>query len=107
VPRSADDVTAAITAGDESHAGRIRKAVEEALDDLEKKEIIRKRLDPDTHQHVWILDHDYLCHGVLEAERRANPWLVSAQEGHRNFRNARQSDYMSSFRHRNWMRYGS
>jgi hypothetical protein len=97
VPKSADDVTATITAGDESHAGRIRKAVEEALDDLEKKEIIRKRLDPDTHQHVWILDHDYLCHGVLEAERRANPWLVSAQEGHRNFRNARQSDYMSSF----------
>jgi hypothetical protein len=88
VPKSADDVTATITAGDESHAGRIRKAVEEALDDLEKKEIIRKRLDPDTHQRVWILDHDYLCRGVLEAERRANPWLVSAQEGHRDFRNA-------------------
>jgi hypothetical protein len=88
VPRSTDDVAAAITTGDESHAGRIRKAVEEALDDLEKKEVIRKRLDPDIHQQVWILDHDYLCRGVLEAERRANSWFVSAQEGYRDFRNA-------------------
>jgi hypothetical protein len=88
VPRSTDDVAAAITTGDESHAGRIRKAVEEALDDLERKEVIRKRLDPDTHQQVWILDHDYLCCSVLEAGRRANPWFVSAQEGNRDFRNA-------------------
>jgi hypothetical protein len=88
VPRSTDDVAAAITTGDESHAGRIRKAVEEALDDLERKEVIRKRLDPDTHQQVWILDHDYLCRSVLEAGRRANPWFVSAQEGNRDFRNA-------------------
>jgi hypothetical protein len=88
VPKSTAEMAAAITAGDESQGGRMSRAVEEALDDLEKKEIIRKRLDPDTRQHVWILDHDYLCRGVLEAERRANRWFALAQERHRAFREA-------------------
>jgi len=78
VPRSTDDLVAAITAGDESHAGLIREAVEEALDDMEKKEILRKRLDPETRRYVWSLDNYYLCHGVLEAERRANPSFTIA-----------------------------
>ena len=93
VPRSTEDVAAAITAGDDSRTDRIRKAVEEALDDLEKKEIIRKRLDPDTRQHVWILDHDYLCLAVLEAERRANHWFALAQEGYRAFLDAGSSTW--------------
>ena len=64
---------------------RLRHAVELALDDLEKAELLRKRLAPNTRQYVWLLDHDYLCHGVLAAERLANPVLTQAQEGYRAF----------------------
>ena len=39
------------------------------------------------------LDHDYLCHGVLEAERRANPSFTIAQEGYRSFRDAGSSTW--------------
>ena len=93
VPRTSAEVAASIAAGDESQAGHLRKAVEEALDDLEKKEIIRKRFDPDTRQYVWILDHDYLCRGVFEAERRANRWFARAQESYRAFQDARSSPW--------------
>jgi hypothetical protein len=88
IPRTIDDLATTIVAGNAHHADQITQVVAVALDDLESKEIIRKRLDPDTHQHVWILDHDYLCRGVLEAERRANRWLILAQEGSRAFQEA-------------------
>jgi hypothetical protein len=88
VPRSTTDLEKAIIAGDETNPARTERAVEAALDDLQMKEIIRKRVDPDTRQHVWILDHDYLCRGVLEAGRRANRWFAVAQEGCRAFQDA-------------------
>ena len=55
------------------------------LDDLAEREIVRKRIDPDTRQHVWVLDHDYLCSGVMEAERRANKWVAVLETGSREF----------------------
>jgi hypothetical protein len=85
MPRSTADLEKAVVAGYETNVDRIVSAVEAALDDLEMKEIIRERLDPDNRQQVWILDHDYLCRGVLEAERRANQWFALAQGGHRAF----------------------
>jgi hypothetical protein len=88
VPRSTADLAKTITVGNTADPSHLKGAVEVALEDLEKKEIVRRRLDPDTRQHVWVLDHDYLCRGVLEAERRANRWLALAQEGHRAFREA-------------------
>jgi hypothetical protein len=88
VPRSTADLEKAIIAGDEANPGRLERAVEAALNDLQMKEIIRKRLDPDTRQHVRILDHDYLSRGVLEVERRANRWFAVAQEGYRAFQDA-------------------
>jgi hypothetical protein len=91
VPRSTADLEKAIIAGDETNTGRFEKAVEAALNDLQMKEIIRKRLDPDTRQHVWSLDHDYLSRGVLEAERRANHWFASVQEGYGAFQDAGSS----------------
>jgi len=91
VPRSTADLEKAIMAGYDTNADRIASAVEAALNDLEMKEIIRKRLDPDSRQHVWILDHDYLCRGVLEAERQANQWFTLAQEGYRAFYDAGDS----------------
>jgi Novel STAND NTPase 1 len=88
VPRSTTDLEKAITAGDETNPERIEGDVNAGLDALQTKEIIRKRLDPDTRQHVWVLDDDYLCRGVLEAERRANRWFILAQEGYRAFQDA-------------------
>jgi hypothetical protein len=89
VPRSTQDLKDIITTVDyQSDGSRLKQATEDALDDLEKKELVRKRLDPDTRQHMWLLDHDYLCRGVLEVERRANRWSALAQEGARAFHDA-------------------
>jgi len=88
VPRSTADLAKTITVGNAADPSHLKGAVEVALDDLEKKEIVRRRLDPDTRQHVWVLDHDYLCRGLLEAERRANRWFTLAQERYRTFQDA-------------------
>ena len=56
-------------------------ALSQALSDLENKKIIRQRLNPDTEELVWTLDHDYLCHGVLETQRRAQRWYALLEEG--------------------------
>jgi hypothetical protein len=94
VPQSTQDLANVLLTEDHhSDGSRVTQAIEEALDDLEKKELVRKRLDPDTRQHVWLLDHDYLCHGVLEAERRANRWVALAQEGSRVFQEAGRSSW--------------
>src|SRR5436189_2711083 len=89
IPRSTQDLEDVITTVDhQSDGSRLKQAIEDALDDLEKKQLVRKRLDPDTRQHMWLLDHDYLCHSVLEVERRANRWFALAQEGSRAFHDA-------------------
>ncbi|HEY44610.1 MAG TPA: hypothetical protein G4O11_11575 [Anaerolineae bacterium] len=88
IPKSTDDLQKAVIRGDKRDSGRLQQTVQVVLNYLEQREIIRKRLDPDTHQHVWILDHDYLCRGVLETEHRASRWFITAQESHRAFREA-------------------
>lgn len=50
---------------------------------------------PTLRLHVWVLDHDYLCRGVLEAERKAAQWLVFAEERQRAFRDAGDSIWRS------------
>ena len=91
IPKSADDLQGILISGDKCDSERIKQAVQVALNYLEQREIIRKRLDPDTHQHVWILDHDYLCRGVLEAEQKASRWFIMAQESHKAFQEAGRS----------------
>ncbi len=59
-----------------------------ALEFLEDREIVRQRIDPDTRGHVWLLDHDYLTNGILEADRRANVWPSLLQEKFRSFEDA-------------------
>jgi hypothetical protein len=71
VPRSTADLAKTITVGNTADPSHLKGAVEVALDDMERKEIVRKRLDPDTRQHVWVLDHDYLCRGVAEVQKVA------------------------------------
>ncbi len=87
IPKSLSDI-AALVAKNTSDINRVKSAIENVLDDLETKELLRRRLDPDTRQYVWFLDHDYLCHGVLAAERQENRWVVVAQEGYRAFQNS-------------------
>jgi hypothetical protein len=54
VPRSTADLVKTITVGNAADPSHLKGAVEVALDDMERKEIVRKRLDPDTRQHVWV-----------------------------------------------------
>jgi hypothetical protein len=56
---------------------------------LADKEIVRKRIDPDTRQQVWLLDHDYLCRGVIELDRRANFWPHLLDQSCKAFRAAK------------------
>jgi hypothetical protein len=85
VPRSTADLAKPITVGNTADPSGLKGAVEVALDDLEKKEIVCRRFNPYARQHIWVLDHDYLGRGVLEAERRANRWFTLAQERYSTF----------------------
>ncbi len=64
-------------------------SIQLALEDFVTKEVVRKRVDPETGQGVWSLHHDYLCRGVIEAERRANRWASLAQEAFLAWQGAR------------------
>jgi hypothetical protein len=88
LPRSNEELEQAILADYAGEAKPLQQAVQACLDYLEKREIIRKRIDPDARRQLWLLDHDYLCAGVLEAERRANRWLSLAETGSRAFQEA-------------------
>jgi hypothetical protein len=35
---------------------------------------MRERCGGGTGEPAWVLDHDYLCRAVVEAERRSNRW---------------------------------
>jgi uncharacterized protein YjbI with pentapeptide repeats len=91
VPRSTADLQGVFLQEGNRDPEHQRQIVPAVLDYLEQREIIRRRLDPDTRQHVWILDHDYLCRGVLEAEHQANRWFILIQESQRAFREAGRS----------------
>lgn len=76
VPRSNEELEQIVLADHVGKAKPLQQVVQDCLDYLQQREIIRKRVDPDTRNELWLLDHDYLCAGVLEAERRANRWLA-------------------------------
>ncbi|MBV8056592.1 MAG: hypothetical protein JO071_15275, partial [Deltaproteobacteria bacterium] len=61
-------------------SGRNQNRMDLALNGLEGKEIIRKRLDPDKRSTVWQLDHDYLCRSVLELQRSCGYWQNVLEE---------------------------
>jgi hypothetical protein len=63
--------------------------IEKALQHLEDKEIVRRRIDPATRSVAWLLDHDYLCRGVLESDQRASPWQHVLNDAVDKFRAAR------------------
>jgi hypothetical protein len=73
-PRTDAELKDALLAENAACAGPAERLLPRVLDDLKQKELVRSRTDPDTRAGVWLLDHDYLCQGVLEAERRADVW---------------------------------
>lgn len=86
VPRTAEMIEKRII-GNASDL-RTKRAVTAALDDLTKKELLRRRPDADRGQPVWVLDHDYLCRGVLAAEHRADRWHLMARQAAQAFTQA-------------------
>jgi len=85
VPRSIEELEHIVLADHVGEVKPLQQVVQDCLDYLQQREVIRKRIDPDTRNELWLLDHDYLCAGVLEAERRANRWLALAEAGGRAF----------------------
>lgn len=55
-------------------------AVASVLRHLESHNIVRRRLNPDTDEECWSLYHDYLAHGVADAEGRVERWSVRLRD---------------------------
>lgn len=88
VPRTMEELQRVIHSVDKNDPRRLAQTVQAVLEYMERREIVRKRLNPDTRRHVWLLDHDYLCRGVLEAEQKAGQWFVMAQDSYKAFQDA-------------------
>lgn len=52
-----------------------------ALSHLEGRGLVRRRPAEQGDDDIWLLQHDFLCRGVLAAERHANRWRAVLQEG--------------------------
>lgn len=62
--------------------------LDQALDELERGEIVRSATDLESGLTAYRLDHDYLTRGVSAAERRANRWHYLLEDGAKSFENA-------------------
>ena len=98
IPQSFDQLNAALkthialhSVGQPGEQGERESELHDGLEYLQRSNIVRRRIDPDTRQHVWLLDHDYLCRGVLESQRLANRWAAAVEEGHQAFQAAGDS----------------
>jgi hypothetical protein len=85
-PRSGADLRALLAASLSPLAttdldGRLQRA----LEDLIGKQIVRRLPAAPAGDAEYVLMHDYLCGGVLEAERQANRWTAVLKERHDAF----------------------
>jgi hypothetical protein len=62
--------------------------LDNALDELERGEVLRSPSDPRSGRTVYRLDHDYLVRGVSAAERRANRWHYLLEDRAKAFQDA-------------------
>lgn len=83
IPHTSDQLVSA-GAKDATHSG-----LAVALEMLREREVVRPTVMPGSGQTAWVLDHDYLCRGVLEAERRSSRWQLILDEGHRTWKETR------------------
>jgi len=59
--------------------------LQKALEHLERCDVVRRRAVDDAGDDVWLLHHDFLCRGVIAAERQANRWHALLHERARQF----------------------
>jgi len=58
------------------------------LQEWESKDLLRRRMDADTGDVVWLLDHDYLSNAVLATEERMNTASILLRDAAADFRSA-------------------
>jgi hypothetical protein len=87
VPQTTAGLTRAFAGDDPSVAPLATRALEMLRD----REVVRPTVTAGAGDNTWVLDHDYLWRGVIEAERRVNRWSALLAERHRAFREAGQS----------------
>jgi hypothetical protein len=84
--RSKEDLLAiAAKVGGQPPAG---DKLDNALEELERSEIIRSSNAPESGRTAYRLDHDYLTRGVSAVERRANRWHHLLEDRAKDFQNA-------------------
>ncbi len=72
LPRQTSEIEAWLDGGG-THENRLgRRQLLMALEQLEGKGIVRRRPSGDGGDDIWLLHHDFLCRGVIEADRLAN-----------------------------------
>jgi hypothetical protein len=60
--------------------------LQKVLECLEGRGIVRRRPTGAEGEDIWLLHHDFLCRGVVAAERFADRWRVLLQEHTSQFR---------------------
>jgi hypothetical protein len=63
-------------------------ALDSALEELERGELLRSPSDPESNRTTYRLDHDYLTRGVLTTERRADRWHYLLEDRAKAFQDA-------------------
>jgi hypothetical protein len=84
-PRSKEDLIAAAAKGNGKQAAG---EIDNALEELERSEMLRGYTAPESGRAAYRLHHDYLTRGVSAVERRANCWHHLLQERAQDFQNA-------------------
>jgi hypothetical protein len=67
---------------------RDKPRLERILENFADKQIVRERIDADTRAANWLLDHDYLCRGIVELDRRASYWAYLLKDALAAFESA-------------------
>ncbi len=85
VQLSTSQLVTLLGSGDEASWTALAQPLRRALDHLEERSIIRRRPAEGVDEDGWLLHHDYLCRGVLAADRRANRWQSLIRERARQY----------------------
>ncbi len=62
--------------------------LEVLLEYLQEVELVRSSVPSGSREIVFMLDHEYLCHAILEADRRRERCFVEVEEARRSFQGA-------------------
>jgi hypothetical protein len=84
--RSKEDLLAAATKLDGQLP--VGDKLDNALEELERSEMVRSPSAPEDDRTAYRLDHDYLTRGVSAVERMANRWHYLLEDKAKDFQNA-------------------